>query len=663
MKSVCERGVAALRRVKAALDWAGEIFYRIGRVLNYSRISTAIVLAGGLGLILNDQGRDLAAGVGDHPAHVTSFFCTVAIWAFEGWYWARFILTVKLGETRGETAWERFLVNQWPRILGVLSFAFAAFELLRAGHAGMAAVAGVLGIAFFVFAVVRRPLMNHRPRLKALGGPLHAVFVWGSFALIVAAWLLATLLPVHYGEAIGSAAVVFLGLGLLVPIGTFAVYWTHEHGFPILTGTVVLAALFTLLHNDNHALRLTAEAPRLTPVKDAIAYWQKKSPNHRPILVATAGGGLRAAYWTATVLGAAQDYNPRFAADLVAISGVSGGSLGAEVFVASLLVPPEDCSHAGTYRRAGLQGCEEARVQTALDQDFLSATVAAALAPDLLQRILPFRAGLPDRAQALERAWETGFAAATVGNGPGVLAGPFSRQWPDLKTNPAWLPALLLNGTHAETGRRIVTSNLDLKDVLRDGYQYFAQCGQADIRGSTAANNSARFPYVAPAGLLEGCGEFKGHIVDGGYFENFGADTLREFIEANPELCRLRPIVLQISSDPDLARETFDNPANVMVPPSLMDFAYESRPPMTALLSTRSSRGLLATKSLRNLVQQSCHGDFLPFLMHRNGDAAPPLGWVLSHTAQTQIRGQLSDDVNAGVWKTLTDGLRADKRS
>jgi hypothetical protein len=54
---------------------------------------------------------------------------------------------------------------------------------------------------------------------------------------------------------------------------------------------------------------------------------QKKLPI---VIVAAAGGGLRAAYWTATLLGELHDRsNGDFSKSLFAISGVSGGALGA----------------------------------------------------------------------------------------------------------------------------------------------------------------------------------------------------------------------------------------------------------------------------------------------------------------------------------------------
>ena len=47
---------------------------------------------------------------------------------------------------------------------------------------------------------------------------------------------------------------------------------------------------------------------------------------------------------------------------------------------------------------------------------------------------------------------------------------------------------------------------------------------------STAAHNSARFTYVSPAGKLVSSrkGQNRGYVIDGGYFENYGALTALE---------------------------------------------------------------------------------------------------------------------------------------
>src|SRR6516165_6005819 len=68
------------------------------------------------------------------------------------------------------------------------------------------------------------------------------------------------------------------------------------------------------------------------------------------LIVATAGGGIRAAYWTATVLEKlARDFEKEGGVRpyLFAISGVSGGSVGATAFDAALAQRDENQCAAG----------------------------------------------------------------------------------------------------------------------------------------------------------------------------------------------------------------------------------------------------------------------------------------------------------------------------
>jgi hypothetical protein len=68
---------------------------------------------------------------------------------------------------------------------------------------------------------------------------------------------------------------------------------------------------------------------------------------------------------------------------------------------------------------------------------------------------------------------------------------------------------------------------------------------------STAAHNSARFTYVSPAGDL---GDKRGSVIDGGYFENFGALSALEIARAAKLVLKddVKLVILMISSDPNL---------------------------------------------------------------------------------------------------------------
>ncbi|MFB1486514.1 MULTISPECIES: hypothetical protein [unclassified Thiocapsa] len=103
-------------------------------------------------------------------------------------------------------------------------------------------------------------------------------------------------------------------------------------------------ALVFGIWNDNHAVRvgegLDSTPQRPTPVEQLVAAWQQERAGsavapESVVLVATSGGGTSAAYWTASTLAyLEQTFAAPFTERLFAVSGVSGGSLGAATYVA-----------------------------------------------------------------------------------------------------------------------------------------------------------------------------------------------------------------------------------------------------------------------------------------------------------------------------------------
>src|SRR5262249_39924113 len=144
-----------------------------------------------------------------------------------------------------------------------------------------------------------------------------------------------------------------------------------------------------------------------------------------------------------------------------AISGVSGGSLGAAVFTALArdavdsgaarrLECAQDAEHTRGATRA--PGAYSSCVRTLLGDDYLSPVLAKLVAPDLAQRFLPIAIDALDRSSALEGSWEASYAARvdapTFANGLWKLTSD--------STARLRLPLLLLNSTHVETGRRYI---------------------------------------------------------------------------------------------------------------------------------------------------------------------------------------------------------------
>jgi hypothetical protein len=463
--------------------------------------------------------------------------------------------------------------------------------------------------------------------------------------------------PVPVGRTIGPLWVLAIFAANTVFFGSIAVWLYAQFHIPIARLGLAAAVLFGLW-NENHQVRTVPNSlPSVDARKTIDAHLDEwlAAPDHMArtripiVLVAAAGGGLRAAYWTAAALAAAQDADSAFANDVFAISGVSGGSVGAALFTslvkdARTPAPSKHLSSCAS-RLAGDDTAGAARspytacVHAFMRDDFLSPVLAKIVGPDLVQRFLPIALRRTDRSLGLEESWEASYASlldTTWQVGLSQLVADSSIR--------SSMPALLLNSTHVETGRRYIAGTLRVDAAFPDAKDVM-ELLQHDVRLSTAAHNSARFTYVSPAGHLEnGDGSEYGRVVDGGYFENSGLVTLREVYDAivNRKDPRLVPIVVYLCNDPvgcspnDTTRQrNADSLARVA-----STSANEALSPVRAVLNARDARAALAQSELQGLVG----ANFIQLNVCRDSVAAvvgdtsrarartvsPPLGWLLS---------------------------------
>ena len=461
---------------------------------------------------------------------------------------------------------------------------------------------------------------------------------------------------------VGALIVLSMFVATVVFYGSIAT-WMHErHGIPIAPIALVLAALFSVW-NDSHVVRrVTGNQSSIAARPDIatrLVSWKMDSAGRRNgtvVLVAAAGGGLRAAYWTAMSLSALQDSIPNFNRSVFAISSVSGGSVGASLYAA--LVRDSAASRGDVdclRRRNSFQEC----VHDFMEGDYLSPVLAKMVAPDFVQLFLPFPWSQLDRSLALEESWEASYQGVT---GKPTMGRRFLSLY-DSTSSPSTVPALYLNTTHVETGRRFIMSPLtrgdsaqpfgESRDNMHDSEDLLRLIG-SDLRLSTAAHNSARFSYVSPPGRIQRSDTLEfGHIVDGGYFENSGLATLREIVEAIREKDpAARTVVLYLCNDP-LPCNAEPNPRKLPTMPRAA--VVEWLGPVRAVMSTRGARGSLSRADIADIRDVAflqlnvCDvliaadtTDSEAFTLEsseseeraRQRVISPPLGWLLSKVAR-----------------------------
>lgn len=460
--------------------------------------------------------------------------------------------------------------------------------------------------------------------------------------------------PVSRAGVMGSASVLVISLGLW--LGIVATVIVLAPKLPrIISGiitTAVLVLFFSGPFNERPIRILPAtESPDLVKSSTAATpnslanYTQRwlairkeqivETPPGSPypiVIISADGGGIRAAYWTAAVLGRLFDAAPSAGEHMFAISGVSGGALG--MTVATGLLKERE---AGTLKPLGdATSIELEKIGgTILSADFLAPPLAAMLIADVT-RSITHTEWLMDRSTAIERTFERAWQEVTGSN---TLEQPFTDLCSDDKTR---LPLPYFNGSDALTGERLVLSCYDLPEVAHEVRPLRPFLSPATVRLSTAVMMSARFPLVSPVGSIlpaQPGGETL-YVVDGGYSDNSGAATLRTTIVTlleqakalGIEQSKIQIIYLHLANDP--------GPSSITA---------TSGPPQSVLGSLVSSVATL--EKTRQRVAKRFRDDLKLLIADHNGEslqvnltrekAVFPLGWMLSPLARAAIHKQI----------------------
>lgn len=390
------------------------------------------------------------------------------------------------------------------------------------------------------------------------------------------------------------------------------------------------------------------------------------------VLVAAPGGGIRAAYWTAVALDQIALIDRECAKGAIfAISGVSGGSVGATTWLRAQAV--------------GTSGADEIRRMSR--DDSLAAAMSGLLVRDLFQPFIGLSTSWRDRSALLEDGWRN---AAS----PGIFQQDGTDiAWSRVREGGGWMPHLVLNSSSVTDGCRLFLSTLsglpanpsqdcfsstmaESKDV-----RYGAGTGAADplvhlagrpgpdgcsadrdIRITTAALLSARFPLVSSSGAIFQCNRGRSspviYAVDGGYYENTGMLTIQQIWE-------------ELKSHVALHNE---KPGGVQVIPwivvldnhyQLVEFKTSRRPKETIapFRTLGNGRLLFGPGALLQSVEYEirrfnaacpkAEGGVVVVRPDGQPLIAAPLGWSLSELSATTLREQ----ARSAVTKTASNGL------
>ncbi len=713
----------------------------LARVLRLCLFPVATVLLGDVVLLFVPQAREALRAFGDGSRFVSqiiALWAAYVLWMLSAWYVARLLLGRRfqpdLVGICSSPTFARKVARWLPRALAVLAALPVPVDLLYDPELRLTGALLILTGGLVLLGLVFR---RHWAQSQQHAWVAHwqaqglesierfeqlSSGAWSFIsALFIVSFGLLIALPLgmeSVARPIGSPALLLFALMSWAIFGGFVLtYLPKALGYPEITWLLIVVVVLFARWNENHYIVRGTGAQNVPPqlISTVFANWLSRRPDSQApvILVAAAGGASRAAFWTTSALGLLDDESRSHAyplsTNMFLISGVSGGSVGAAAFVTAVdLARSTGASSASCHSVRHLGDAFTGR-------DDLATVIGLGLFPDMFQRFLPFPVMAWDRSRGLEEIWGHDWAsvmAQCVARGASV--NPWTRPLTDLYSAPATapeLPILALNSTAMNAGLPVLQANFQLSRA--EVVQIFSPgLATRTLTLAQAAHNSARFPYVSPAGVVQmtapggpaGGGSsaklvYWDRLGDGGYVEASGAFMVTEVLR---ELTRARMIRDAevpgncVRGDPNLLQNCFitrkqirvvilDNspttgtaylcardgkgsssvrlglPQNSIIPgdkawPPVAD----ATAPILGAFRTQGGRSVAAQLDLLGLIG-GCTDRFaeIRMTMPVDGEAEPSMNWMLSGTSRKFMYQVLSkpDESQGDAYVQLSQNL------
>ncbi len=433
-------------------------------------------------------------------------------------------------------------------------------------------------------------------RFPLLPGHAGALALWLTFAAVYAALGVMTspwLSPLRAPSLSGLLLLLtMLNWGL-----SGMAFFLDRYRVPVLISILIFMGLISTVfpHPDSYYFIYPKDAGAEIRPQNLLA----PRKGAKVILVAANGGGIQAAAWSARVLTGIEEVcrsggdcgESSFARSVRVISAVSGGSVGAMYF-------------ANAY---GKYGAKEGELP---DNDGLEQIVKLAgrssldgaawglVYSDFLRTVAPYLSRVPffrrtDRGCALEFEWQRDVDLK-------AKLGDWKRD-----TMAGKRPGVVFNSTLVDNGCPLLFSTIEhdknvsvaqIFDRLYEGY---------DTPVTSAVRMSATFPYITPAARAHrrdksDWAEAEYHVVDGGYYDNYGVTALVECLDnelEKPEVNVAELMVIRIHSMP-----VVNSPDRRLE--KKRGFFYQMGVPIAALNNVRGAGQLSRGKVEFDLLQK-----------------------------------------------------------
>jgi predicted acylesterase/phospholipase RssA len=556
----------------------------------------------------------------------------------------------------------------------------------------------LLQACFLVLVVTRREMLKQQKHHKeipqvgertrkiahVIGIPreelrFHVIFLLISLVAL-SVYAMCTL-DVAFAVTLGSFPFVLLAFSVFMGAGFILAFLSIRIGINLHLIILFFVFLFGQW-TERHRVQLVEKDPAVAGsftnkagLTDYFIKWVKdrdsligRSTEFPVYFVLSDGGASRSGYWVASVLGKLEDSSARdFSRHLFCLSGASGGSVGNAAFFTLLrdatLEPAKKLPNNQTFYQAGKEY---------LRSDFLTYTLSRMLGHDFFVAILPFSTR-GDRAQALTDALELAPKDSVLLKKQ--LQVPFSALAIYKNNVRTDLPILCINTTRMQDGQPAVISTINIDPLtFNNRVDVLARLNNnRDMKLSTAVVLGASFPYVSPAGRIDGIKmrngqpkEYPFYFVDGGYVDNSGAGVVHEMII---KLNYLRDSICRSATDTILSNNCrkisfyvmhiSNGPEGEILLEKVNPFVNDLAGPLKTLMGSygvqTSINDLRLKNYLRNMYGNELH--YKPINLYRPREPLKySMNWVISNRTLDSMDQRLySPDVRSYISRVLQE--------
>jgi hypothetical protein len=257
---------------------------------------------------------------------------------------------------------------------------------------------------------------------------------------------------------------------------------------------------------------------------------------------------------------------------------------------------------------------------------------------DLPRSVMPFFSNpYVDRGSVLEDAWKREGRLQRRFPAPA----PFLASWRKGVADHR-CPGVVFNSMVAETGEPMLFATVGLPATLAP-FSFYQRYPGRDLPMATAVRLSAAFPYVSAAARADHDDEARGysHLVDGGYFDNYGVGTLAAIVDASLTAAAARKgrrlLVVEICDAAKCSGQA--SAADPSAGGKRRAWPYQLTAPFSALIAMRSAAQRVSNRTMLELLAQEWRARstcietvHVPF-----GSDDTPMSWHLTQDQQRAV--------------------------